>query len=226
MKTENNYPNRLIAFLIKWSVCLFLFLPFFSSVSTGQESELSKKLRQQVRDIYTSQIGIREIGTNTGPSVERYLSYVNLSKGNPWCAAFVCWVYGQAGIENPKTGWSPSLFPFHKVIWAKTENYYGKSGISQNVSDTNYATGIGMFIRPVRQPTTANRQPYTADIFALYFPEKKRIAHAGFIDQWDGNWLISVEGNTNASGSNEGDGVYRKRRPVKSVYKVARYINY
>ena len=64
----------------------------------------------------------------------------------------------------------------------------------------------------------------TGDVFGLYFPEKRRIAHVGFIDQWDGTWMISVEGNTNVSGSREGDGVYRKRRLVRTVYKVARYV--
>lgn len=64
----------------------------------------------------------------------------------------------------------------------------------------------------------------TGDVFGLYFPEKARIAHVGFIDQWDGTWLTTVEGNTNDSGSREGDGVYRKKRLVRTVYKVARYI--
>ena len=47
----------------------------------------------------------------------------------------------------------------------------------------------------------------------------------GFIDEWKDPWLITVEGNTNVLGSREGDGVYRKRRLVRSVYKVARYVN-
>jgi inner membrane protein involved in colicin E2 resistance len=67
--------------------------------------------------------------------------------------------------------------------------------------------------------------PNTTDLFGLYFPEKKRIAHVGFIDAWDDKWLITVEGNTNISGEREGDGVYRKRRMVGSIYRVARYIN-
>lgn len=60
------------------------------------------------------------------------------------------------------------------------------------------------------------------DVFGLYFIEKKRIAHVGFIDGKDGNNFITVEGNTNEAGSREGDGVYRKRRNEKTIYKVAR----
>jgi hypothetical protein len=43
-------------------------------------------------------------GSNAGPQVDKYLKYVGLPSGNPWCAAFVCWILGQAGIENPKSG--------------------------------------------------------------------------------------------------------------------------
>ncbi|SFG62325.1 CHAP domain-containing protein [Pedobacter insulae] len=152
----------------------------------------SDTLRTKVKQIYTSQIGVREQGNNSGPAVEKYLAYTGLAKGNPWCAAFVCWVYGQAGITNPQTGWSPSLFPATKVIWDR-----GKQ----------------------------KKPPAQADIFAIYFADKGRIAHTGFIDSWDNTWLITVEGNTNTQGSREGDGVYRKRRLVKSIYQVARYVN-
>jgi hypothetical protein len=151
-------------------------------------------LQNRVKAIYDSQIGVRETGFNRGPDVEKYLRYVNLPKGNPWCAAFVCWVLGKAGVSDPRTGWSPGLFPDNKVIWMRGER--GK-----------LAT------------------PNTTDLFGLYFPEKKRIAHVGFIDAWDDKWLITVEGNTNISGEREGDGVYRKRRMVGSIYRVARYIN-
>jgi len=49
------------------------------------------------------------------------------------------------------------------------------------------------------------------------------VAHVGFVDQWQSKYVITVEGNTNEAGSREGDGVYRKRRPIKSIYIVANY---
>ena len=63
------------------------------------------------------------------------------------------------------------------------------------------------------------------DVFGLYFESKKRIAHVGFIDKQDGNYYITVEGNTNEAGSREGDGVYRKRRHIKTIYAISRWIN-
>lgn len=62
------------------------------------------------------------------------------------------------------------------------------------------------------------------DVFGLYFESKKRIAHVGFIDKQDGNYFITVEGNTNEAGSREGDGVYRKRRHIKTIYAISRWI--
>lgn len=173
----------------------------------NRQSVSNRSLRQQaVKRIYDSEVGVREQGINAGKEVERYLSYVDLSRGQPWCAAFICWIYGQAGVDHHRSGWTPELFPSSKIIWSKAQAYPAGQ------------------ISGKRQADSDQIIPDTGDIFALFFPEKNRIAHAGFVDQWKDPWLITVEGNTNSSGSREGDGVYRKRRLVKSVYKVARYI--
>ncbi|MHB1178210.1 MAG: hypothetical protein ACYCZO_07750 [Daejeonella sp.] len=164
-----------------------------------------------IKKIYDSQLGVREHGFNAGREVEEYLRYVNLEKGQPWCAAFICWVYGKAGVKNPRTGWSPDLFKAKYVIWNRGKEY--------QVSRIRYFSGPGS-----AHLTPENPQPDTGDIFGIFFPEKGRIAHAGFIDRWDETWLVTVEGNTNMSGSPEGDGVYRKRRLVRSIYQVARYV--
>lgn len=69
-------------------------------------------------------------------------------------------------------------------------------------------------------------QPLRADVFGVWYNNLGRIAHIGFIDQWprQGDYFISVEGNTNNNGSREGNGVYKKRRSKRSAYKIARYI--
>jgi len=69
-----------------------------------------------------------------------------------------------------------------------------------------------------------NITPSRADIFGIYFPNKKRIAHTGFIDKWTSTQVHTVEGNTNQAGSREGDGVYRKIRLTRQIYAVARFI--
>ena len=149
--------------------------------------------RVKVKSVYESQIGVRELtGKNDGKSVESYLSYVKLGKGYAWCAAFVCWTYGQANIANPRSAWSPDIFPAKAVIYDRNKK--------------------------------ENQIPEQGDAFGIYFPDKKRIAHVGFIDKWGTTEVITVEGNTNKAGSREGDGVYRKRRLTGQIYKVARFI--
>lgn len=206
MKTTNQNSDPIIVLMLELSIFFLLCIAVVNIPhAKGQTiSEVNNVLRQKIQQIYTSQIGIREQGTNSGPQVQQYLSYVNLPKGNPWCAAFVCWVLGKANVPNPRTAWSPDLFKTNRIIWERAES--GKVKVES------------------RGKTTNNRQPGIGDVFGIYFPDKKRIAHVGFVDQWDGIWLITVEGNTNGSGSREGDGVYRKRRPVQSIYQVARYI--
>ncbi|MGB4400606.1 MAG: hypothetical protein WBJ10_14635 [Daejeonella sp.] len=250
MKRINHTSSgeNLIGILLSISIGIGLIL-FSSGRTNAHSSEIAPHIsfissRIRVQQIYTSQIGIREKYPNSGPDVQKYLNYVGLSKGNPWCAAFVCWVFGQAGVENPRSGWSLALFGQDRVIWSREEQRtWNKEqrlppsvpiGFSPNTSHINrtaircaYPPGAASeWLQPAGGSGVGSNSsfPTTADIFGLYFPEKKRIAHVGFIDEWDGTWMISVEGNTNVSGSREGDGVYRKRRLVKTVYKVARYV--
>lgn len=69
-------------------------------------------------------------------------------------------------------------------------------------------------------------QPLKADVFGVWYNSLGRIAHIGFIDHWprEGDYFISVEGNTNNDGSREGNGVYKKRSLKRRAHKVARYI--
>ncbi|MGB4400012.1 MAG: hypothetical protein WBJ10_11625 [Daejeonella sp.] len=225
MKAYNENQEEVLVELIKFSIFFILFMITMNGFTSRAESLRFREspglsvMQTKVQQIYTSQIGVREQQPNSGPAVETYLRYVNLPRGNPWCAAFDCCVYGRPGVGNPRTGWSPDLFGEGLIIWSAADQRTKskEQGLPPSVP---YAYPHGL--------TTNNEQgttPTTGDIFGLYFPEKHRIAHVGFIDQWDGTWMISVEGNTNISGSREGDGVYRKRRLVKSVYKVARYIS-
>ncbi len=170
-------------------------------VEARDKKQGTKTGAYKVKMIYDSQLGVKETDDNAGPRIDEYLRYVNLKKGQPWCAAFTCWVYGQAGVTNPRSGWSPDLFKGTKVIWKRNSPLTARKGSA-----------------------AGERQPGMADVFGIWFPEKGRIAHAGFIDEWDKTWLITVEGNTNRTGSREGDGVFRKRRLVRSIYQVARYV--
>ncbi|WP_026903234.1 CHAP domain-containing protein [Pedobacter glucosidilyticus] len=77
--------------------------------------------RTRLKNIYSQEIGTREKSNrNDGSRVESYLQYTGHSKGAPWCAAFVSWCLGKAGISNPQTAWSPALLPQKRIIWKNT----------------------------------------------------------------------------------------------------------
>ena len=61
-------------------------------------------------------------------------------------------------------------------------------------------------------------------VFGLYFESKGRIAHIGIIIKEDKLHYITIEGNTDGSGGREGDGVYKKIRTKRSIYKISDYI--
>jgi hypothetical protein len=62
------------------------------------------------------EIGVREqTGKNDGRRVEEYLRYVGLKKGQPWCAAYVSFIFAQSGFNKPCSGWSPDLFPSSRL---------------------------------------------------------------------------------------------------------------
>lgn len=72
---------------------------------------------------------------------------------------------------------------------------------------------------------TGGMTPTTGDVFGIYYSNLKRIGHVGFVDKWSGNWVITVEGNTNDALSREGDGVYKRRRNIRQIHSVSRWIN-
>lgn len=131
------------------------------------------------------ELGVRELtGRNDGPRVESYLAYTNLPKGYAWCACFISWVFAQEGLKQPRTAWSPALFPAARLT----------------------------------------RELKPAQLIGIYHPAKKRIAHVGMVEEIRGDWCLSIEGNTSPDGSFEGNGVYRRKRHVKTLKYVADWL--
>lgn len=137
------------------------------------------KTYKKLIPIAQAELWVREeTGNNDGKRVEEYQATVGLKKGDPYCAAFISWVFKQAGYSAPRTGWSPSLFPVAKLVKAAAPG----------------------------------------NVFGIYFPSLKRIAHCGFVEHIKGDWISTIEGNTNVSGSRECDGVHRRLRHKKTIY--------
>lgn len=150
------------------------------SVIEGSISKVTGNVRNKIINIASKELGTHEAtGKNDGPRVEEYLRYTNLGSGYEWCAAFVSWVYGQAGLDVPRNPWSPALFP------------------------------------KARQIDKAISQP--ADVFGIYGISARRINHVGLVKEKVGEYLLTVEGNSN-------DRVESRRRHIRTVYAMANWV--
>jgi hypothetical protein len=69
------------------------------------------------------------------------------------------------------------------------------------------------------------KTPHMGDVVGIYFKALKRIAHIAFYDRSDGAFVITVEGNTNAQGSRDGNQVARRRRLKRQINCYANWID-
>jgi len=153
----------------------------------------------RIVEIAEREIGVMEKGCqNCGTGVAGYLNYVGIKTPAPWCAAWVSWVYGQAGYRQPKTAWSPALFPKERIV-----EIASLKQVQHRLMPRNDVEGL---------------------IMGIYFPELKRIAHCGIVAGLKGEYVQTIEGNTNEMGGREGLGVFRKLRHRRSIAKYADWI--
>ena len=190
-------PHKILVVLI---LCATLNNGYSFPCTDDVDVDTDRDIRQEVRYLFLSQVGVKEKETNSGEMITKYLDAVGLGPGYAWCAAFIGYVYQEADIPySGGTAWSPSWFPDKKVIYKRN-------------------TGVG------KDSLIAVASP--GDVFGIYFRSKQRIAHVGFVDvnAPGSNYVITVEGNTNDTGSREGDGVYRKYRLKSQIYKIAKWV--
>jgi hypothetical protein len=150
--------------------------------------------------IARAEVGVREVGQNGGKRVSEYLAYTGIKVSAPYCASFVSWCFGQAGYKEPRTAWSPAMFPKGRVV---------------NL-DPSHA-----------------RDDKRGLVFGIYFSGLKRIGHVGFVEVVRGEWIQTIEGNTNVGGcrvvpprndDREGDGVYRRMRHKRTISKYSNWL--
>ena len=145
-----------------------------------------------------SQIGIREITKNQGPGIEKYWSATSYPLGynnrEPYCAAFVCWLIKTA-LQNTQFSFELPTSPVAYDIekWARANS---NKGVKIYSNDCKILPG---------------------DIFTL-----AAASHTGIIVGVNSSTITTVEGNTDGSGSREGDGVYERTRTIVSLRKIIR----
>jgi hypothetical protein len=81
------------------------------------EYHLEKTIRERLIETFRSQIGVRQVGDNTGPEIDLYLAAVGLGPGYPWCGAFVGWGYKEHNLTIPNgAAYTPNWFPNRMTI--------------------------------------------------------------------------------------------------------------
>jgi hypothetical protein len=148
-------------------------------------------------EIALSYDGVREIGgNNRGPQVEAFQRSLGLSPGDPWCAAFVCFCIKSAA----------------KRLGVLPRFQYGGS--------VNKLW--------IRNPDLQMAQPvYNGLIDHGLSKLGTRIGHTGFCIgpfQANNDSLETMEGNTNAAGSRDGDGCYHKSREAAEMARGYGYL--
>lgn len=134
---------------------------------------------------------IRETSKNQGPGIKKYWLSTTYEDGyenrEPWCAAFVCWCVQQTN-------------KFSESSRPKTPAAFGFE---------SWADDHPNLTRITKKPKGIAK----GDIVVFTF---SHVAIAASDSDSSGNFA-TVEGNTNAAGAREGNGVFKKIRNVGSV---------
>ncbi|MEM7013764.1 MAG: CHAP domain-containing protein [Verrucomicrobiota bacterium] len=162
-----------------------------------------KTIRELMVTIGLDENGVREKprNSNSGPRVLEYQRATWLEgTGWAWCAAFVCWVVKEArerkgGEFDWKRPQTAGAWDFEK--WATSRSGGKKAGVQK------------------LDPKRTKIEP--GDILVFTF------SHIGIaVGNEKGGEVATIEGNTDAAGSREGGGVYRKTRDKSLVRSVLR----
>ena len=139
--------------------------------------------------------GVREVGKNAGADVEKYLHCLGMTKGSPWCAAFVSWcVMTSRGLAKPPKWCSGSAVSLFQMS--------GKNAVKVTPVDADYKSKV--------KPGYIWSRAQDATAAAAARKGSWCQGHTGIVVAVDAIGFHTIEGNTNAAGSREGDGVYRK----------------
>jgi hypothetical protein len=142
---------------------------------------------------------VREVprNSNRGPEVDRYLQRAQCPPGNAWCCAFVYWCIDEAarelGRKNPMVRTAGCLDHWQRAA---------------DNGATRFTTARALGDLELIHPGV---------IFIM--DHGGGFGHTGFVEQINGGLLTTLEGNTDASKTREGGGVYRLTRKIAEVNK-------
>jgi cell wall-associated NlpC family hydrolase len=162
-------------------------------------------IAEAVAQAAESKVGVRESGgPNKGSALQPFFGADSYDPNGPkpgddgyaWCASFVCWCVMVAVAGRSITFERPT-----------TPSAWGMEAWSLAQDRSTWT------LKP------PGRDIQRGDIVVFNF------SHVGIaVGPVDANGFVpTVEGNTNAAGSREGDGVYRKLRSIHSIRSRIRF---
>ena len=142
---------------------------------------------------------VREIpkNSNAGPDVEKYLKRVGLGPGHAWCCAFTYWSFDEAAAQlrcaNPMVKTAGCL-----DHWNRAAQRGAQRILAADASNTPDTVRPGML---------------------FIMDHGGGLGHTGIVEEVAGGLLTTIEGNTDASRTREGGGVYRLSRKLNEINK-------
>jgi hypothetical protein len=151
-----------------------------------------------------SQLAVREQpkNSNSGRQVDEYLNRAGVplslpAQKKPWCCAFVYWCFDEAARDehraNPMVRTAGCL-----DHWNRAESHHARRIHAARALDDPGLIAPGMI---------------------LIIDHQGGLGHTGFVEEVVGGLLHTIEGNTDASRTREGGGVYRLIRKIGEVNK-------
>jgi hypothetical protein len=144
----------------------------------------------------------KPLNSNRGPQVNAYLARIGLDPGYAWCCAFVYWCFDEAALS------------------VRRANPMVRTGGCMR--HWNAAPAAGARRIPAHEAVADPSLLRPGMVFIM--DHGRGLGHTGFIEAVDGGFVSTIEGNTDASMTREGGGVYRLRRKLAEINKG--YIDY
>jgi hypothetical protein len=140
---------------------------------------------------------VREVpaNSNRGPRVQQYQARAGSPTGLAWCCSFVYWCYDEAAKAVGRTN------PMLKS--ASCINHWGGA--------------VGAGAKRILRARALADPSLLAPGMIFIMDHGGGFGHTGIIERVNGGLLSTIEGNTDASKTREGGGVYRLTRKIVEI---------
>lgn len=174
-----------------------LFGPGSVAVSAKAADPLLARVLQIAAAEEAKKVREEPRNSNRGPQVDAYLARTGVSPGLPWCCAFVYWCFDEAstalGRANPMVRTAGCLDHWQRVPQRRAQRVLARHAINDPA-----LVKAGM-------------------IFVM--DHGRGLGHTGLVERVAGGLITTIEGNTDASRTREGGGVYRLIRKLVEINK-------